>query len=64
MHLYPIDKAVHRVRAGDTAWSARDATWSMVIAGIDGNPKNADALKKWGRAYWEAVHPFNLGAAM
>ncbi len=38
MHLYPIDGAVHRVRRDGTAWSARDATWSMVIAGIDNRP--------------------------
>jgi FAD/FMN-containing dehydrogenase len=60
MHLYPIDGAVHREPKGATAWSARDATWSMVIAGIDANPSQADALKEWGRAYWSAVHPFNL----
>ena len=35
MHLYPIDGAVHRVGKDETAWGARDATWSMVIAGID-----------------------------
>ena len=35
----------------------------MVIAGIDPDPKNADALKAWGRAYWKAVHPFNLAGA-
>ena len=35
----------------------------MVIAGIDPDPKNADALKTWGRAYWKAVHPFNLEGA-
>ncbi len=34
----------------------------MVIAGISGDPKQADALKAWGRAYWKAVHPFNLDA--
>jgi hypothetical protein len=62
MHLYPIDGAVHRVAQDATAWSARDATWSMVIAGIDSNPNGADALKTWGRAYWNAVHPFNLDA--
>lgn len=60
MHLYPIDGAVHRVAKDATAWSARDATWSMVIAGIDTDPNGADALKEWGRAYWQAVHPFNL----
>ena len=62
MHLYPVDGAVHRVAKDATAWSTRDATWSMVIAGIDADPKQADALKSWGRAYWKAVHPFNLEA--
>jgi hypothetical protein len=60
MHLYPIDGAVHRVPKEATAWYAREATWSMVIAGIDSDPKRAEALKEWGRAYWKAVHPFNL----
>ena len=46
-----------------TAWSARDATWSMVIAAIDANPERADALKTWGRGYWKAIHPFNLEGA-
>jgi FAD binding domain/Berberine and berberine like len=59
-HLYPIDGAVHRVPNDATAWNTRDATWSMVIAGIDPDPKKADALKSWGRAYWKAIHPFNL----
>jgi FAD/FMN-containing dehydrogenase len=60
MHLYPIDGAVHRVRRDGTAWSARDATWSMVIAAIAADPRQADALKAWGRGYWKAVHPYNL----
>ncbi len=60
MHLYPIDGAVHRVASDASAWPTRDATWSMVIAGIDPDPKQADALRTWGRAYWKAVHPFNL----
>ena len=60
MHLYPIDGAVRRVPSDATAWNTRDATWSMVIAAIDSDPKQADALKRWGRAYWKAVHPFNL----
>jgi hypothetical protein len=60
MHLYPIDGAVRRVAKDATAWGTRGATWSMVIAGIDSDPKQADALKRWGRSYWKAVHPFNL----
>jgi len=63
MHLYPIDGAVHRVANDATAWHAREATWSMVIAGIHPDPQQADALKSWGRAYWKAVHPFNLEGA-
>jgi hypothetical protein len=56
MHLYPIDGAVHRVTKDAMAWDAREATWSMVIAGIDSNPKQADALKTWGREYWKVEH--------
>jgi FAD/FMN-containing dehydrogenase len=62
-HLYPIDGAVHRVPKDATAWSTRDAMWSMVIAGIDANPNQAEALKSWGREYWRAIHPFNLEGA-
>ena len=63
MHLYPIDGAVHRVGKGDTAWNCRDATWSMVIAGIDPNAQNAEVVTKWTKDYWEAVHPFDLQGA-
>ncbi len=61
MHLYPIDGAVRRVGSGDTAWHCRDATWSMVIAGIDPDPRKAAMLKKWGRDYWKAIHRYNPG---
>jgi FAD/FMN-containing dehydrogenase len=61
MHLYPIDGAVHRIAKDATAWNVRDARFSMVIAAIDPDPAQAEALKSWGRAYWKAVHPFNLG---
>jgi hypothetical protein len=63
MHLYPIDGAVHRIGKHETAWNCRDATWSMVIAGIDPNPQNAGPVTQWTKAYWEAVHPFDLGGA-
>ena len=60
MHLYPIDGAVRRVSKNATPWGARDASWSMVIAGISPDPKDAEALKRWGRAYWKALHRFNM----
>jgi FAD/FMN-containing dehydrogenase len=62
MHLYPIDRAVHRVDASETAWNWRDTTWSMVIAGIDPDPSKAEAIKSWAKGYWEAVHPYTFGA--
>ena len=61
MHLYPIDGAVHRVGSDETAWNCRDATWS--IAGIHPNPQKAGPVTRWTKAYWEAVHPFDLGGA-
>jgi hypothetical protein len=61
MHLYPIDGAVHRVAKDETAWNARDAMWSMVIAGIDPSPQQANAVTRWSKAYWDAVHPHSSG---
>lgn len=63
MHLYPIDGAVHRLGKGDTAWNCRDATWSMVIAGIDPSASNAGAVTRWTKDYWDTVHPYDLGGA-
>jgi len=62
-HLYPIDGAVHQVGRHETAWNCRDATWSMVICGIDPDPAKAPALKAWAKAYWDALHPHNLKGA-
>ena len=61
MHLYPIDGAVHRVGKDETAWSARDATWSMVIAGIDPNPQKAGALTRWGQGLLGSGAPVQSG---
>jgi hypothetical protein len=59
MHLYPIDGAVHDAPADATAWDARDAQWSMVIAGIDPEPGKAEALRRWAQAYWRDIHRQN-----
>ena len=63
MHLYPINGAAHRVGDKDTAWSYRDATWAMVIVGVDPDPANKDRIVNWSRAYWDAVHPYSAGGA-
>jgi hypothetical protein len=46
MHLYPIDGAVHRNAEDETTWNCRDATWSMVIAGVDPDPGQAPEMGK------------------
>jgi FAD/FMN-containing dehydrogenase len=61
MHLYPIDGAAHRTGADDTAWAYRDAVWSAVIAAVDPDPANAEALRRWCVDYWEALHPYSMG---
>jgi FAD/FMN-containing dehydrogenase len=63
MHLYPIDGAVHRKQWNETAWGYREATWSMVIFGVDPEPANAATIKQWALDYWQAVHPFDLAGA-
>jgi FAD/FMN-containing dehydrogenase len=63
MHLYPIDGAPQRVKRNDTAFSFREARWSMVIAGIDPDPTNKDRITKWAKTYWEALHPYSAGGA-
>ena len=63
MHIYPIDGAPQRVGKKDTAFSYREAKWSMVIAGIDSDPTGKDRITKWAKTYWEALHPYSAGGA-
>ncbi len=62
MHLYPIDGAVHDVGSADTAWPARDAQYAQVIAGVDPDPANADAIRAWAVEYSDAIRPHASGA--
>ncbi len=63
MHMYPIDGAAHDVDPADTAWSYRDATWGSVFAGVDPDPANVDAIRRWTIDYQEALHPYSAGGA-
>lgn len=63
MHLYPIDGKVHRKQRDETAWSTRDATWSMVIVGVHPDASEAASIKNWATTYWQTVHPHNLAGA-
>lgn len=63
MHLYPVDGAVHQTDPDETAWNYRDATWSMVIAGVDPDPANRDLIAEWAQDYWEAIHEHSEAGA-
>jgi FAD binding domain-containing protein/berberine-like enzyme len=63
MHLYPIDGAAHDVSSTDTAWSYREARWGAVFAGVDPDPANVPAIRKWSIDYMEALHPYSSGGA-
>ena len=63
MHLYPIDGAAHDVGPEDTAWSYRDANYSAVFAGVDPDPANVEAIRRWSIDYQEALHPHSAGGA-
>jgi hypothetical protein len=63
MHLYPVNGAASKVGNKDTPWSYRDATWCMVIIGVDADPANKDKITTWAKQYWEALHPYSAGGA-
>lgn len=62
MHLYPINGAASKIGKNDTAWNYRDATWAMVIIGVDSDPANKEIIS-WSKEYWKAVHPYAAGGA-
>jgi FAD/FMN-containing dehydrogenase len=63
MHLYPINGAASHPDDRNTPWAYRDANWAQVIVGVDPDPANAETVKDWTIAYWEALHPFSAGGA-
>jgi FAD/FMN-containing dehydrogenase len=63
MHLYPIDGAAHDVASADTAFGYRDARWAEVIIGVDPDPANAPAIRKWTVDYFDATHPHSAGGS-
>jgi FAD/FMN-containing dehydrogenase len=63
MHIYPMDRAVHRVRPDETAFAYRDANWNQVIVGVDPDPANRARIVDWTRKYWNAIHPYSEGGA-
>jgi FAD/FMN-containing dehydrogenase len=63
MHLYPINGAVHRKNAEDTAFSYRNTKFAEVIVGVDPDAANREKIIHWARDYWDAVHPHSAPGA-
>jgi len=63
MHLYPVDGATHDVAGDATAWGYRGASFNAVFAGVDPDPANAEAIKRWAIEYNEALKPYGSGGA-
>jgi hypothetical protein len=63
MHLYPINGAAARIGKRDTPWNYRDATWAMVIAGVNPSPDNNEMIINFARDYWKALQPYSAGGS-
>ena len=59
VHLYPIDGAVQRMDADETAFAYRDVNFSPVIAGMWEDPADNDKNIAWVRSYYEALEPYS-----
>ena len=59
VHIYPIDGAVHRVGATETAFPNRTAKFSPVIACMWDDPADNAANIAWVRDYAAALQPFS-----
>jgi FAD/FMN-containing dehydrogenase len=59
MHLYPINGAVHRVGADETAFAYRDSSFAMVIVCAWEDPALDQQRIQWVRDYYQALAPYS-----
>jgi FAD/FMN-containing dehydrogenase len=58
VHVHPIDGAVQRVGATETAFANRNVKFSPVVAGMWQNPADNEANIAWVRDYAAALRPY------
>jgi hypothetical protein len=63
MHIYPLNGAVHRVGASETAFPNRDSKFATVILAIYPDPADTPKMKSWVRDYWSALQPHSSEGA-
>jgi FAD/FMN-containing dehydrogenase len=59
MHMYPINGAAGRVGPEETAFGRRDARYAMNIAAFWPDAADDEAVIRWVRDYYAAVHPYS-----
>jgi hypothetical protein len=59
VHLYPLNGAVQRVGADETAFAYRDVNFSPVIAGMWEDPADNEQNIAWVRSYFDALQPYS-----
>jgi len=62
-HTFPIDGAAHDVAQHESAFSYRDANFSLIIFALNEDPADNAANTEWVREYWNAIHPYSAGGA-
>ena len=55
----PPTTSAHPTPRGATA----TRVWGSVFAGVDHDPANAEAIRRWCVDYFEALHPYSAGGA-
>jgi FAD/FMN-containing dehydrogenase len=59
--LFQLDGAVGRVGERDTAYTQRDAAFSLVISAAWQDPGETSGNVEWVRTFWSAVRPLAIG---
>jgi FAD/FMN-containing dehydrogenase len=63
VHIYPLDGAVHDIKADATAFAYRDARFTHILAAVSPDPTPMPKYRDWVRSYWAALHPYSSGGA-
>ncbi|WP_030622771.1 FAD-binding oxidoreductase [Streptomyces sclerotialus] len=61
--VFPIDGACHRVGPEDTAFSYRDADYSIALSPALTTREECEAQKAWVGAYHRALEPYSMAGA-
>lgn len=59
--LFQLGGQVGRVAESDTAYTQRDAAYSLVISAGWEDPQATDHHTNWVRSFWKAVQPYSPG---